>query len=219
MNEKHIFPWWMGYFLISPLRKWRDNPETMLGPYLRPGMRALDAGCAMGFFSLPMARMCGERGKVICVDLQPKMLRSLERRAGRAGLASRIETRVCTPESLEISDLHGQVDFALAYAVLHEAFNPRQFLREIHRALGQNGLLFFGEPSGPVRPSEFEEELALIAGAGFVRIPSRHPAGHQCAVFAKESARTKVSRTRSQPSVSLSRALPPVPASGGGMSA
>ena len=38
---------------------------------------------------------------------------------------------MCTPESLEISDLHGQVDFALAYAVLHEAFNPRQFLREM----------------------------------------------------------------------------------------
>ncbi len=219
MNENHVFPWWLGYLLVSPLRKWRDNPETMLGPYLRPGMRTLDVGCAMGFFSLPMARMCGEQGKVICVDLQPKMLQSLEKRASRAGLSSRIETRVCTAESLEISDLYGQVDFALVYAVLHEVFNPRQFLREIHRALSRNGLLFFGEPSGPVRPPEFEEELSLIAGEGFVRIPSRHPDGPQSAVFGKESVRAKANRSRSQPAVSVSGACPPVPTSGCGMSA
>ena len=39
----------------------------------------IDAGCAMGFYSLPMARMVGSGGRVICVDLQEKMVRSCSR--------------------------------------------------------------------------------------------------------------------------------------------
>jgi 2-polyprenyl-3-methyl-5-hydroxy-6-metoxy-1,4-benzoquinol methylase len=182
-RENHIFPWWLGYLLLSPMRKLRDDPEAMLGPYLRPGMRMLDAGCAMGFFSLPMARMCGENARVVCVDVQGKMLEVLEKRARRAGLASRIETRVCSSESLQIADLCGQVDFALAYAVLHEARDPERFLRDIHQALSADGLLFFGEPSGPVSPSEFEEEISFIKQMGFVQTPSRHPGRPMSAVF------------------------------------
>ena len=41
---------------------------------------------------LPLAELVGPGGRVICVDLQERMIRSLRKRAARAGLADRIET-------------------------------------------------------------------------------------------------------------------------------
>ncbi len=79
MSES-VCPVWVGYFLASPVRKLFQNPEKMLAPYVKEGMRVLDIGCAMGFFSLPLAQMIGLNGKVICVDVQEKMIKSLEKR-------------------------------------------------------------------------------------------------------------------------------------------
>jgi len=52
----------------------------MLLPYVKTGMTILDVGCAMGFFSLPMAKMVGSTGRVICVDLQEKMIKTLNKK-------------------------------------------------------------------------------------------------------------------------------------------
>ena len=96
---ERVCPVWVGYLLASPVRKLFQNPKKILAPYVEDGMKVLDVGCAMGFFSLPLARMIGSNGKVICVDVQEKMIKSLEKRAQKAGLANRIETRVCRHNS------------------------------------------------------------------------------------------------------------------------
>ena len=71
-----VCPWWLGYVLASPIRKWLQNPQEILRPYLASGMITLDIGSGMGFFSLPMAHAVQPGGKVIAVDLQEKMIRS-----------------------------------------------------------------------------------------------------------------------------------------------
>jgi 2-polyprenyl-3-methyl-5-hydroxy-6-metoxy-1,4-benzoquinol methylase len=130
-------------------------------------MTVLDAGCAMGFFSLPLARMVGEKGRVICVDMQERMIRSLENRANKAGLLGRIETRVCSPTGLELADLEGQVDFAVAFAVVHETRDPTAFLSQIHGALAPGGRLVVAEPSGHVSAKAFEETVLAAEACGF----------------------------------------------------
>jgi len=67
-------PVWVGYLLASPVRKLFENPKKILGEYIKEGMTVLDLGCAMGFFSIPAARMVGPNGKIICVDVQEKMI-------------------------------------------------------------------------------------------------------------------------------------------------
>ena len=91
-----VCPAWLGYFLASPIRKLIHPPQTILTPYVREGMTVLDIGCGMGFFSIPLAQMVGAAGKVICVDMQEKMLKRLEKRAQKAGVSARIETRLCS---------------------------------------------------------------------------------------------------------------------------
>ncbi len=113
-------PWWIGYILASPVRKLMHNPRRILAPYVNEGMTVLDFGSAMGFFSIPLAQMVGSAGKVICVDMQEKILARLKKRALKAGVSAQIETRLCTQDSLGLEPLVGTIDFAVLFAVVHE---------------------------------------------------------------------------------------------------
>jgi ubiquinone/menaquinone biosynthesis C-methylase UbiE len=165
--SQHVCPFWVGYLLLSPVRKLITNPDRILEPYVRSGMTVLDAGTAMGFFSLPLARLVGESGRVVCVDLQERMIASLKKRAANAGLEGRMEFRVCEPESLTIDDLAGRVDFAVASAVVHEVPDQRRFLTEIFNALKKGGNLLFSEPAGHVSRDGFNGSLSLARAVGF----------------------------------------------------
>jgi 2-polyprenyl-3-methyl-5-hydroxy-6-metoxy-1,4-benzoquinol methylase len=148
------------------LRRLLQDPERILAPYVKPGMTALDAGCAMGFFSLAMAEMVGSEGRIICVDLQQKMIDGLSRRARRAGVLERIDARVCSRDGLGIEDLAEGVDFALAFAVVHELPDARAFLAQIHAALRPAGQLLIAEPKGHVRAPAFEDTILAAQQAG-----------------------------------------------------
>lgn len=161
-----ICPWWAGYLLASPIRRWLQNPEEILRPHLSEGMMCLEVGPGMGFFTLPMARLVGSTGKVVAVDVQPKMISALERRAKRRGLADRLECRVCSVNSLEIIDLSSRIDFAVVFAVLHEIPTPETALAEIAQSLKPGGSLLFAEPSGHVKPREFESSIAAAQNRG-----------------------------------------------------
>jgi ubiquinone/menaquinone biosynthesis C-methylase UbiE len=167
---QHICPWWVGYLLASPIRRLWQKPETILEPYIKPGMTVLDVGPGMGYFTLPMARMVGESGRVICVDVQDRMLKSLARRARRAGLEKRIVTRKVGPDSLGIDDYYGRVDFALTFAVVHEVPNPESLFHEIHTALKSGGLLLVSEPTGHVTSEAFAKTLETARSVGFEEV-------------------------------------------------
>jgi ubiquinone/menaquinone biosynthesis C-methylase UbiE len=112
---ERVCPWWIGYLLASPMRRWlMQSPERLLAPFVREGMTVLEPGPGMGFFTLPLARMVGSKGRVVAVDIQAKMLENLWRRAVKAGLAERIETRLAKPETLGLDDLRSAADFVLA---------------------------------------------------------------------------------------------------------
>ena len=166
MAEK-VCPVWVGYFLASPLRKLFQNPQKILSPYVENGMKVLDIGCAMGFFSLPLARMVGSKGKVICVDVQEKMIRSLEKRARKAGFSNRIETRTCYHNSLGMDDLKEEVDFALASAVVHEVPDASGFFSEIYETMKPNGKFLVIEPKGHVSKKHFEITVSAAEQKGF----------------------------------------------------
>ncbi|MBM4161405.1 MAG: class I SAM-dependent methyltransferase [Ignavibacteria bacterium] len=166
-RERHVCPWWLGYFLASPLRRLLENPEQIVGPYVREGMTVLDVGPGMGYFSLPMARMVGEDGRVICVDIQGKMLESLRKRARRAGLLGRIETRLASESSLDLDDVSGTIDFTLAFAVVHETPDQTLLFGEIQSAMKSSALMLLCEPTGHVTRQDFDETLAFAHGAGF----------------------------------------------------
>jgi SAM-dependent methyltransferase len=167
----HVCPWWIGYLLVSPLRKLVQDPAAILAPHVREGMTVLEPGPGMGFFTLEAARRVGPSGRVVAVELQPRMLAGLRRRAARAGLAGRIEAREAGPETLGVGDLAGKVDLVLAFALVHELPDAGRFFSEVRATLAPGGKVLVAEPAGHVKAAEFEESLAAAARAGLRREP------------------------------------------------
>jgi ubiquinone/menaquinone biosynthesis C-methylase UbiE len=168
--KPHVCPWWVGFLLISPLRRLLENPEQILGPYVRKGMTVLEIGPGMGYYSLPLSRMVGNDGRLICVDVQEKMLRSLRKRAGKAGLLERITTILASEDSLHLEAFQSTVDFVFAFAVVHEVPDQGRLFEEAHRAMKPGGLLLFCEPKGHVKPEAFEKSVDLARFKGFGRV-------------------------------------------------
>ncbi|HUU01394.1 MAG TPA: class I SAM-dependent methyltransferase [Myxococcota bacterium] len=164
---EHVCPPIIGYLLLSPFRKLFENPKKLFSPFVREGMTVLEPGPAMGFFTLPLARMVGPRGRVVALEVQQKMLDKLMKRARRAGLQDRIDPRLVVGTDLGISDLVGQVDFAAALYVVHEVPDTAAFFRELLAALKPGGKLLVVEPKGHVSAQEFEKTLETAKNSGF----------------------------------------------------
>ncbi|MCK4671914.1 MAG: class I SAM-dependent methyltransferase, partial [Candidatus Aegiribacteria sp.] len=169
-SEQHVCPVWVGHLLSSPLRKLFENPFKILSPYIKEGMTVIDVGCAMGFFSLPMALMVGPKGKVICIDMQEKMVSKLYRKAKKKSLNDRIEVRVCKQDSLKTDNLEGVADFVLASAVVHEVPDRSSFFTQLFSTLKEGGELIVIEPSSHVSQKEFSNTVETASNAGFTLV-------------------------------------------------
>ncbi|HOX42486.1 MAG TPA: methyltransferase domain-containing protein [Myxococcota bacterium] len=164
----HLCPWWLTYTFDNPLRRLLHDPARILGPHLRPGMRAADIGCGMGYFTAALARLVGPGGRVQAVDLQPEQLARVARRAARAGVAERVECLRASPERL---GLQGPLDFALAFWMVHEVPEQDRFFAELAAALAPAGRVLVAEPRLHVDRAKFERGLAAAARQGLVARP------------------------------------------------
>ena len=162
-GKGHVYPWWLAYTFDNPVRKLFHQPEKMLAPYLCAGMRAMDVGCGMGFFSIAMAKIVGEKGKVFCVDLQLKMLEITEKRARRANLNGRMVFHRCEPDRLGIAE---KVDFILNFWMVHEVNDQEAFFRQLQSNLNPDGRILIAEPKVHVTDDEFRQTIEICQSAG-----------------------------------------------------
>jgi ubiquinone/menaquinone biosynthesis C-methylase UbiE len=154
-----------------PVRRLLENPGRILQPNVKPGMTVLDLGCAMGFYTLPLARLVGPEGRVVAVDVQSEMLTHLERRLHRADLAGRVTTIRSSANDLRLADttwLKSGADFALAAHVVHEVPHVADFFSQVRTALQPGARLLVIEPRGHVSGEQFANELTAAVTAGFI---------------------------------------------------
>jgi ubiquinone/menaquinone biosynthesis C-methylase UbiE len=166
----HVCPWWLCFTFDNPLRRLLHKPEIMLSPYVEPGDRVIDVGAGMGYFTIPLARLVGPGGRVTAIDLQPRMLSALGRRARKQGLADRISSYLASPDSL---GSHEKADFILAFWMVHEVPATRKFLKEIRHFLKPEGLFLLVEPKLHVSRRAFNQILETARELGFY--PKEHP--------------------------------------------
>jgi ubiquinone/menaquinone biosynthesis C-methylase UbiE len=176
--SQRVCPWWLGYFLASPIRRLWQDPARILAPYVCEGMTVLEPGPGMGFFTLELARRVGPGGRVVAIDVQSKMLEVLKRRTARAGLLDRVDARVASADSLGVADLAGKIDLVLAFAVVHELPSAAAFFQESAQVLRKGGSLLLAEPRGHVSEEEFGKQLELARMAGLT--PAERPVIRSC---------------------------------------
>ena len=164
LQREHVCPWWLAYTFDNPLRRIFHRPEKTLGPYLEAGMTAVDIGCGMGYFSIGMAGIVGEKGRVIAVDLQQKMLDITARRAAKRGVMDRIQLHRCDPDALGLTC---EADFALTFWMVHEVPDRLRFLEQVRSVLKPGGKYLLAEPRFHVSAAKFEKTLQEAVSAGF----------------------------------------------------
>jgi ubiquinone/menaquinone biosynthesis C-methylase UbiE len=177
--EHHVCPWWFAYTFDHPLRRLVHDPEKIFKGLVREGQTAMDIGCGMGYFSIGLAKMVGQTGRVIAVDLQQKMLDVLGRRAEKAGVRSRIRTHQCEEKRLGISD---GADFILACWVVHEIPDQLRLFKEIHGILKAGGYFLLAEPKLHVPDYKFAEIADAAREAGLKPL-SEHPVAMSRAIL------------------------------------
>lgn len=149
--------------LDSWIRRLVHNPYKIVGSYIGEGQTVLDLGSGPGMFSIAMAEIVGEKGKVISADIQEEMLQILKRKSERAGLESRIFVHKSQQDKIGVRE---KVDFALAFYMVHEVPNKEGFLREVAATLKPHGKLLVVEPMFHVSKSSFEETVKIAQSAG-----------------------------------------------------
>jgi 2-polyprenyl-3-methyl-5-hydroxy-6-metoxy-1,4-benzoquinol methylase len=169
--KNEVCPWWMGYFLLFPTRKFMHSPKKILSPYIQPGMQIVDYGSAMGYFSLPMAKMTGNNGKVYCFDIQPKMLTNLAARAENANVKHIISPRLISGKNA-FDELTGLIDFALLFAVAHEVSDKKELFVNLSNMLKPGARVLFAEPRGHVSFYDFSQSVSYAEQADFKTVKS-----------------------------------------------
>ncbi len=162
-HHQRVCPWWCCFTFDNAFRRIFHDPERILGPYVKPGWTVLDVGPGMGYFTITLARLVGDTGKVIAADLQQKMLDGIARRALRAGVRQRVELLRSQPDRIGIDR---QVDFCLVFWMAHEVPDLARFFAEIASSLKPDGLLLLAEPVLHVSRRSFDSTLGMAEDAG-----------------------------------------------------
>jgi ubiquinone/menaquinone biosynthesis C-methylase UbiE len=131
---------------------------------LRPGQRVLEIGPGPGRLLIPAAKRVAPEGQAVGIDIQPGMIRRLERRAGEAGLTN-LEailgdaTRPHVPEA--------NFDLVWLCAALGEIPDRTAALAQAHRALKPGGVLSITEMIGDPHYQRRSVVRRLAEAVGF----------------------------------------------------
>lgn len=153
--------------LDNRIRRWLQNPKKILGPYIEEGMTVLDIGCGPGFFSIDMAQLVGKSGRVIASDLQEGMLHKLREKIHGSKFENRITLHKCEENKIGVLE---EIDFVLAFYIVHEVPNQEDFFNEIGVILKPKGQMLIVEPPFHVSKSAFEETIRKARNAGFTLV-------------------------------------------------
>jgi ubiquinone/menaquinone biosynthesis C-methylase UbiE len=156
---------WEGVdWLFRETRIDEEQPEAMLDALKIPkGATVADVGAGAGYHSVRLAKRVGPKGKVLASDLQPEMLRMLQRNAREARLTNIKPIRAT---QLDPKLPEAEVDLILMVDVYHECSSPDITLQGLYKALKPKGRLVLVEFRGedetvPIKP-EHKMTLAQV---------------------------------------------------------
>jgi ubiquinone/menaquinone biosynthesis C-methylase UbiE len=149
--------------LDNSLRKLVHKPRRILESYVKKGMTVLDLGCGPGFFTLELAKMVGETGKVIAADLQQGMLDKVYGKIRGTDLEQRVEIHKCKEDMIGISQ---KVDFVLAFWMVHEVPDQQRMFDELKSVMNPGGRIMIIEPKFHVTEKSFNKMIGRLESAG-----------------------------------------------------
>lgn len=100
---------------------------------VRAGQTIVHLGCGAGYYLIPAAKIVGQKGQVIGIDIRQDMLDEANSRAERENVKSTIRLLRLDLESDPLDTLPAQVaDWVLVANILHQTEAAKIFERAIH---------------------------------------------------------------------------------------
>jgi ubiquinone/menaquinone biosynthesis C-methylase UbiE len=164
VRHNHVCPWYCCFTFDNFFRRWLQNPYKIISQYIEYGDTVIDVGPGQGYFSIPMAKIVGEHGRIIVIDIQQQMLDILRAKAERAGVAERITYTLVRNANF---GLKVEADFILAFWMVHEVPDKEIFFTSIYAALKQGKKLLIAEPYLHVSKRMMEETIHIALKIGF----------------------------------------------------
>ena len=120
---------------------------------IKPGQVVCDMGCGNGFYTLRLARLVGDDGRVLAVDIQPEMLSLLDKQLKGKHIKN-VEPVLSTPIDPGLPE--GKVDLILIVDVYHEFSYPEHMLQAMRKSLKPDGRIALAEfrledPTVPIK--------------------------------------------------------------------
>lgn len=162
-NHPHVCPAEFAGSLDNSIRRLIHKPRRVLEPYVGKGMTVLDMGCGPGFFTIEMAKLVGETGKVIAADIQQGMLDKVAVKIRGTDLEHRIELHICLEDVIGISQ---KVDFILAFWMVHEVPDQKRLIEEMKSVLNPGGRIWVIEPKIHITKKAFQKMTGLLELSG-----------------------------------------------------
>lgn len=164
--------------LEDPARDAHQKPrEVITALDLKPGEVIADIGSGSGYFTLRLAAHVGETGRVYGVDIEPEMVRHLNRRVRDAGLRN-VHAVLADPDDPLLSE---PVDRFLIVDTWHHVENQVKYLVLMRKALKPGGQVIMIDfqkkdlPLGPPLAMKISREdlIQQMEASGF-RVVKEH---------------------------------------------
>jgi SAM-dependent methyltransferase len=145
----------LGFALDSDFRRQFQPPGPILQRSgIAPGMRVLEVGCGSGAYTTYVARAVGEKGEVVALDIQARMLAQLERKLNRPEHGDIRNVRLHESDAIALPFDAASFDLAYLITALPEIPDQQRALREVWRVLKPGGILavteFLPDPDYPM---------------------------------------------------------------------
>ena len=115
------------------------NPYKLLNAAgLKPGQKVLEVGCGPGFFTIPAAKIVGDKGKVYALDVNPVAVETVRRKIMENNLKN---VKIMLADASETGLPDESIDVAFLFGVIHALKDVDAVMREMHRILKVKGIL------------------------------------------------------------------------------
>ncbi|MFO7772395.1 MAG: class I SAM-dependent methyltransferase [Dehalococcoidia bacterium] len=127
---------------------------------IRSGQTVLDFGCGLGMYTIPVAKIVGEQGRVYALDKDKEALDELARRAKSAGLKNIRRRETSGKLGIDLADK--SVDVVLLFDVFHSFYFPqaddrKKLLGEIYRIMKPSAFLSISVWPNLIEPGTEDE--------------------------------------------------------------
>lgn len=144
--DRHIskvMGWQGAPWLERPQRLQEERTDLLIQQLnLKPGMVVGDIGAGTGHIAQMMAEKIGPNGVVWAVDIQPQMIKMLQKKAESLP-KGRLQIRQSGEKNLNLPDRI--LDVAIMVDVYHELEYPRETLQSLMKAVKKGGKIVFVE--------------------------------------------------------------------------